>query len=85
MKTLNLPFQNITYAEDDLFGRFVRIKTPSSLVITNGVGRIVSYPQQSLLNDADFYFLGGHEHRLNDVEIAAITDAGFGDLIVDVS
>lgn len=85
MKTLNLPSQKLTYALDPLFSRFVRIDTPSSLVITNGVGRIVNYPGNTELLDADYYFLGGHNHRLSDDEIAAITAAGFGDLIVDVS
>lgn len=84
MKTLNLPFQNITYARDNLFGRTVRIKTPSTLIITNGVGQIVDYPGNTRLLDADYYFLGGHNHTLSDDEIAAITAAGFGDLIVDV-
>lgn len=85
MKTLNLPSQNITYATDHLFSQFVSVKTPSTLIITNGVGRIVDYPANSQLLEADHYFLGGHNHRLNDDEIAAITAAGFGDLIVDVS
>jgi hypothetical protein len=84
MKTLNLPSQDITYARDNLFGRTVRIPTPSTLIIKNGVGQILDYPGNTLLLDADFYFLGGHNHTLSDDENAAITAAGFGDLIVDV-
>lgn len=85
MKILNLPSVDITYATDDLFGEFVRIPTPKSLIITNGVGRITDYPANSELLAADYYFLGGHYNVLNEDEIAAVTAAGFGDLIVDVS
>jgi len=53
MKTLDLPSQDITYATDYLFSRFVSVKTPSTLIITNGVGRIVDYPANSQLLEAD--------------------------------
>ncbi len=83
MKVLKLPSEPIVYAEDRLFGRFFRTPTPSSLLITGGVGSLMTNPPQTAINHADSVYLGGHKHVLSDDEVALITAAGFGDLITD--
>ena len=83
VKVLKLPSEPIVYAEDRLFGRFFRTPTPSSLLISGGVGSLMMNPPQSAINNADQVYLGGHKHVLTDDEVALITAAGFGDLITD--
>jgi hypothetical protein len=52
-------------------------------VITGGVGKFVSYPLHTELLAADYYFLGGHYNELDDDQVTAITNAGFGDYVKD--
>ena len=85
MKKLSLPKTLIAYSPDRLFGRFFRTPTPSSLLIMpDGSGKLSENPTQSDLNEATYYFLGGHENELTDEQVTAIENAGFGIYIEDV-
>ncbi len=82
MKLLELPTTLVTYATDRLFGRFVRVPTPFSLVImSDGSGNLTQNPRQSDLNEAEMFFLGGHYEELSDEQVTAITNAGYGEYI----
>jgi len=84
MKILEPPERLEARATDSLFGRFVRMRVPSTLIINDGVGKFVSFPLHTELLTADHVFLGGHYNELNDEQVAAITAAGFGEYIKDV-
>lgn len=84
MKILETP-ERVEYpASDSLFGRAVQMRTPMTLIISSGVGKLVSFPLHTDLLAADYFFLGGHRNELNDEQVAAITSAGFGQYIKDV-
>ena len=84
MKVLEAPERVEYRASDSLFGRAVRMRVPQTLVITGGVGKFVSFPLHTDLLAADYYFLGGHYNELDDDQVTAITNAGFGDYVKDV-
>lgn len=85
MKKLSLPKTLIAYSQDRLFGRFFRTPTPFSLLIMkDGSGVLEQSPTQSNLNEAEFYFYGGHKYELTEDQITAIENAGFGIYIEDV-
>jgi hypothetical protein len=41
------------------------------------------FPAQTELEEANNYWLGGHEYPLTDAEVTALTDAGYGAYISD--
>lgn len=84
MKILETPERVEAATSDSFFGRFVRMRTPLTLIIDGGFGKLVSYPIQTELLSADYVFLGGHYNVLDDEQVAAITAAGFGEYIKDV-
>lgn len=85
LKILDLPYTEITYATDSLFGRLFRTPTPYSLIIfADGTGELVQYPPQTVVNAAKYAFLGGHQNILNAEMEAAVIAAGFPELIKEV-
>lgn len=84
MKILETPERVEARTTDSLFGRFVRMRVPLTLIIDGGVGKLVSFPLHTELLSADHVFLGGHYNVLDDEQVAAITAAGFGEYIKDV-
>ena len=85
MKVLKLPYSLVTYADDRLFSRFFRVRSPFSLLIMgDGSGQLEQNPTQSDLNESDMYFLGGHRNVLSDEQVNAIQNAGYGEYIEDV-
>jgi hypothetical protein len=43
--------------------------------------KIVEYQTIDEIEDADYYYGGGRRHVLNNTEVTAVENAGFGDLL----
>ena len=80
LNVLALPTTQYTYTEDRLLRRY-SITSGKSLLITGTVGVIEDFVAQSDTLDADYYFAGGHRYVLDTAEVAAVTNAGYSDLI----
>ena len=80
LNILNLPVVEYVYTEDRLLKRY-GINSGQSLTITGTSGKIVEYQTIDEIEDADYYYGGGRRHVLNDTEVAAVQNAGFGDLL----
>jgi len=80
LNILNLPVVEYVYTDDRLLKRY-GINSGQSLTITGTVGRIVEYQTGTEIEEADYYYGGGRRHVLTDTEVAAVENAGFGDLI----
>ena len=80
LNILNLPVVEYVYTEDRLLKRY-GINSGQSLTITGTNGKIVEYQTIDEIEDADYYYGGGRRHVLNNTEVTAVENAGFGDLL----
>lgn len=80
-RLLVLPTAEYAYTTHVLLERYP-IDNGRSLLITSGVGEVGDFFAQEQIADADYYFGGGRRHELTPTEEAAVTAAGYGDLIV---
>lgn len=80
LNILNLPVVEYEYTNDRLM-KFYGIDSGQSLIITGTVGKIVEFQTGTEIEAADYYFGGGRRHVLTDVEVTAVQNAGFGNLI----
>jgi hypothetical protein len=80
-RLLVLPTVEYAYTDNVLLERYP-IDNGRSLLITSGVGEIGDFFAQEQIRLADHYFGGGRRHELTPDEEAAVTAAGYGDLIV---
>lgn len=70
-------------AEDVLFYRY-RIERGISLLRKQDDSYVLArYPWQGDVNAAKRAYLGGHEYELTPEEVSSLTDAGYGDYIVE--
>jgi len=56
----------------------------SSMVKTDGVWETIDFPDILMLEDADAYYLGGHEYELSQAEYDELVAAGYGAYIETV-
>ena len=80
LNILVLPTVEYNYSRNRLM-QFYGIDSGQSLIITGTTGRIVEYQTGTEIEAADYYFGGGRRHVLDDTEVTAVTNAGFGNLI----
>ena len=80
LNVLVLPTVEYNYSDDRLM-KFYGIDSGQSLIITGTTGTIVEFQTGTEIEAADYYFGGGRRHVLNDTEVTAVTNAGFGNLI----
>ena len=80
LNILVLPTVEYQYSKNRLM-QFYGIDSGQSLIITGTTGTIVEYQTGTEIEAADYYFGGGRRHVLNDAEVTAVTNAGFGELI----
>lgn len=80
LNILTLPTVEYNYSDDRLM-KFYGIDSGQSLIITGTTGRIVEFQTGTEIEAADYYFGGGRRHVLDDAEVTAVTNAGFGNLI----
>ena len=80
LNILVLPTVEYQYSNDRLM-KFYGIDSGQSLIITGTTGTIVEFQTGTEIEAADYYFGGGRRHVLNDAEVTAVTNAGFGELI----
>jgi hypothetical protein len=80
LNILNLPIVEYVYTEDRLLKRY-GINSGQSLTITGTSGKIVEYQTIDEIEEADYYYGGGRRHVLDDTEVTAVENAGFGDLL----
>ena len=80
LNILVLPTVEYQYSNDRLM-KFYGIDSGQSLIITGTTGTIVEFQTGTEIEAADYYFGGGRRHVLNDTEVTAVTNAGFGNLI----
>ena len=80
LNVLVLPTVEYQYSNDRLM-RFYGIDSGQSLIITGTTGTIVEFQTGTEIEAADYYFGGGRRHVLDDTEVTAVTNAGFGNLI----
>ena len=80
LNILVLPTVEYQYSNDRLM-KFYGIDSGQSLIITGTTGRIVEFQTGTEIDAADYYFGGGRRHVLDDIEVTAVTNAGFGNLI----
>ena len=80
LNILVLPTVEYNYSKVRLM-QFYGIDSGQSLIITGTNGRIVEYQTGTEIEAADYYFGGGRRHVLDDAEVTAVTNAGFGNLI----
>ena len=78
---LVLPTVELAYTDNILLKRYP-IDNGQSLLITNNIGSLVSFPAQEEIANADYYFRGGSTNILDDEAEAAVVAAGYGDYIV---
>ena len=55
-----------------------------TLIVNGSQVEATLYPYQNSLEDADAYYLGGHEYTLTDEEAAVLIAAGYGDYLTPV-
>jgi hypothetical protein len=63
-----------------LFSEGARGKT---VLITDGVATEKRYVTQTQLREADYYFLGGHDHVCTEAEGQALVDAGYTPAVIE--
>lgn len=80
-KYLVLPTIELAYTDNVLLERYP-IDNGQSLLITNNIGVLQTFPAQEEIADADYYFRGGSENILDDASEAAVIAAGYGEYIV---
>ena len=80
LNILVLPTVEYNYSDDRLM-KFYGIDSGQSLIITGTTGRIVEFQTGTEIEATDYYFGGGRRHVLDDTEVTAVTNAGFGNLI----
>lgn len=80
LNILVLPTVEYQYSKVRLM-QFYGIDSGQSLIITGTNGAIVEYQTGTEIEAADYYFGGGRRHVLDDAEVTAVTNAGFGNLI----
>lgn len=77
---LVLPVRKTSFTDDRLWRRFP-VDVGVALLIKDGQGRLLEYPSDTELKDADLYYLGGYRHQITPAERAAIVAVGYGDLV----
>ena len=80
LNVLVLPTVEYQYSNDRLM-KFYGIDSGQSLIITGTTGKIVEFQTGTEIDAADYYFGGGRRHVLDDIEVTAVTNAGFSELI----
>ena len=80
LNILVLPTVEYNYSNNRLM-QFYGIDSGQSLIITGTTGTIVEFQTGTEIEAADYYFGGGRRHVLDDTEVTAVTNAGFGNLI----
>ena len=55
-----------------------------TLIVNGSSVEATLYPYQNDLENADAYYLGGHEYTLTDEEAAVLIAAGYGDYLTPV-
>ena len=80
LNILVLPTVEYQYSKNRLM-QFYGIDSGQSLIITGTTGTIVEYQTGTEIEEADYYFGGGRRHVLDDAEVSAVINAGFGELI----
>lgn len=80
-KYLVLPTIEVTYTDNVLLKRY-SIDNGQSLLITNNVGVLQTFPAQEEIAEADYYFRGGATNILDDAALAAVEAAGYGQYVV---
>lgn len=85
---LDLPYSLESYTDNILLSRYRIPHGISLLIFKNGAtftGLLAQYPSQDQVEDALYYYAGGHIYdNLTTPEIDAITAAGFGYLIKEI-
>lgn len=56
----------------------------ATLIVKNGVVTKTLYPYQNTLEDADYYFLGGHTYTVTDAQAAVLIAAGYADYLTPI-
>lgn len=69
MKQVLFPTRQQAWGEGRLFGRCL-LDFPMSLVKLDGTWTAVSFPAQTLLEEAERFYLGGYTYALTDAEAA---------------
>jgi len=80
LNILVLPTVEYQYSNDRLM-KFYGVDSGQSLIITGTTGKIVEFQTGTEIDAADYYFGGGRRHVLDDIEVTAVTNAGFSELI----
>lgn len=78
---LVLPTIEVAYTDNVLLERYP-IDNGQSLLITNNIGTLLTFPAQEEIADADYYFRGGSTNILDDAALAAVEAAGYGQYVV---
>ena len=55
-----------------------------TLIVNGTEVEATLYPYQNTLEDADAYYLGGHEYTLTDAQAQILIDAGYSDYLTPV-
>ena len=56
-----------------------------TVLVTDGVATEKRFVTQTQLREADYYFLGGHDHsNVSEAEGQALVDAGYEPIVVEV-
>lgn len=85
---LDLPTSLESYTDNILLSRYPIDHGISLLINYDGTsysGVLTQSPDQVQVGDALYYYAGGHYYVLTSPEIAAITAAGFGYLIKEIT
>ena len=77
---LHLPTSTATFTSHFLFGRFP-VTVGVSLLITDGVARLVASPSDIEVKAADEAYLGGYKYQVTPAQRDVIVGVGYGDLI----
>ena len=55
-----------------------------TLIVNGSSVEATLYPYQNDLEDADYYFLGGHVYTVTDAQAAVLIAAGYNDYLVPI-
>jgi len=62
----------------------VELSRGVSVLKVDGTYTDVRYPSQTELEEADAYYLGGHEYEVSDAVAAELTAAGYGEYLTEI-
>lgn len=56
------------------------VQVGQTVIVKNGEVTVTAYPTQTQLKEADWYILGGHNHRITEQQAEVLENAGYGHL-----